>query len=100
MSAPIFFRVVIRLTAVGISLVATGSMGAQWKATGPGPFRYDDSANWEGGLINDKITNNPESEQAIQFTTDRTMPEGLLLQQSAPEGGRVFALNFKGRNAE
>ena len=100
MSAPIFFRVVIRLTAVGIFLVATGSMGAQWKATGPGPFRYDDSANWEGGLINDKITNNPESEQAIQFTTDRTMPEGLLLQQSAPEGGRVFALNFKGRNAD
>ena len=40
---------------------------------GPGPFRYDDTANWKGWLINNQITNSPGAEQTIVFTTDRTM---------------------------
>ncbi|HEY5743688.1 MAG TPA: hypothetical protein VIS99_14230 [Terrimicrobiaceae bacterium] len=50
-----------------------GNSGGQWTATGPGPFNYDDGADWNGGVIGDEITNNPGSEQTILFTTDRSM---------------------------
>jgi hypothetical protein len=51
--------------------MVAGNSGGQWTATGPGPFNFDDDANWNG-VISDEITNNPGSEQTMLFT-DRSM---------------------------
>jgi hypothetical protein len=95
-------RVSAMLAAVAVSVVlfAAGSLHGQWRATGPGPFRYEDPENWESGIINDKITNNPGSDQAINLTTDRKMPDGILVRRPAPAGGRAFALHFRARNGD
>jgi hypothetical protein len=89
-----------RLAAVAVLLLVLESSRAQWEATGPGPFRYEDLANWKNRVINDQISNSRGSEQTIQFTTDRRMPKGLLIQQSAPSGDRVYPLHFRGRNTD
>ena len=93
------FRAIWGLAAALVFLLVTEGLRAQWKAEGSGPFRYDDPQNWVDGVISDKITNDPGFEQTIEFTTDRKMPDGLLLRREAPPGGRVLALHFKGRNA-
>ena len=87
------------LIAVLVLLSPRGSLSAQWMATGSGPFRYDDSGNWEGGVINDQLASSPETEQTIHFTTDRTMPKGLLIRQPTSTDGRHYSVTFKARNA-
>jgi len=85
---------------MGMILLAMGTSRAQWRATGPGPFRYDDTANWKGWLVNDQLTNNPGAEQTIVFTTDRTMPKGLTIKQPKDASGAQYSLRFKARNAK
>jgi hypothetical protein len=80
-------------------LLAMTGLNAQWTATGSGPFRYDDVSNWQGGEINDRITNDPGAEQTIDFTSDRTMPKGLLIQQPA-DLEQHYGLKFRARDAE
>ena len=86
-----------RIAAVMVSLFLIEHSRAQWKATGPGPLRYDDVANWEGGAIDDQITNDPGAEQTIDFTSDRTMPKGLLIKQPA-SNDRHYGLMFRARD--
>ena len=40
--------------SVLILLFVIGNLRVQWTATGSGPLRYDDTANWKGWLINAK----------------------------------------------
>ena len=73
---------------------------AQWTATGAGPFRYEDVANWERGTINDQITNNPGVDQTINFTSDRAMPNGLLIKQPLASSERHYSLMFRTQDAD
>jgi autotransporter-associated beta strand protein len=88
------------MAVVALLLPFGPDLSAQWKASGPGPFQYDDPANWEGGMINDQLTGSPEAEQTINFTTDRSMPDGLLIRQPTSSEDRHFSVNFKARNAK
>ncbi len=99
MNSSILSLAIPRIAAVMVSLFLIEHSRAQWTATGPGPFRYDDVANWEGGAINDQITNDPGAEQTIDFTSDRTMPKGLLIKQPA-SNDRHYSLMFRARDAD
>jgi len=48
---------------------------AQWTATGVGPYQYDTTGNWNGGVINDTFTNNfgitVGTPQQIRFNTNQ-----------------------------
>ncbi len=76
------------------------SSGAQWTASGPGPFGYDDVANWQSGTINDQITNNPGADQTIDFISDRMMPKGLLIKQPLASSERHYNLIFRARDVD
>jgi hypothetical protein len=99
MNSSLLTLAIPRVAAVLVSLCLIENSRAQWAATGPGPFRYDDVANWEGGAINDQITNDPGAEQTIDFTSDRMMPKGLSIKQPA-SGDRHYGLMFRARDAE
>jgi hypothetical protein len=88
------------MAALGVLLLFRPDLNAQWKASGPGPFQYDDVANWEGEVINDQLMGSPEAEQTINFTTDRSMPEGLLIRPQASSDDRHYSVIFKARNAK
>ncbi len=87
------------LTAVVLFLLVENSQ-AQWIATGPGPFRYDDVANWERRVINDQIASNPGTDQTIDFTSDRTMPKGLVIKQPLATDQRHYSLKFRAQDAK
>jgi hypothetical protein len=97
MNSSILSLAIFRIAAAMLSLCLIEHSLAQWKATGPGPFRYNDAANWERGAINDQIINDPTAEQTIDFTSDRTMPKGLLIKQPA-SGDRHYGLMFRARD--
>jgi hypothetical protein len=97
MNSSILPLVSFRIAAVIVSLFLIEHSRAQWKAVGPGPFRYNDVANWEHGAINDQITNDPTAEQTIDFTSDRVMPKGLLIKQPVA-GDRHYGLMFRARD--
>jgi hypothetical protein len=95
---PILMR---RAALTALLLLWVGNSHAQWIATGAGPFNYDDTSNWKGGAINDQITNSPGAEQqTIVFTTDRTMPKGLLIKQPTDASDKHYPLAFKVENGE
>ncbi len=71
---------------------------AQWTATGAGPFLYDDIDNWKNSAINDRITSAPQAGQTISFTTDRSMPKGLFIEQPVSRDGSHHPLSFRARN--
>ena len=100
MNSSILSLAIPRIAAVMVSLFLIENSRAQWTATGPGPFRYDDVANWEHGAINDQITNNPGAGQTIDFTSDRTMPNGLLIKQPLASSERHYSLMFRARDAD
>jgi hypothetical protein len=89
-----------RAVFAALLLLWVGNSHAQWIATGTGPFNYDDTPNWKGGMVNDQVTNTPGAEQTIVFTTDRTMPKGLLIRQPTDAADAHYPLLFKVQNAE
>ena len=90
-----------RAALAALLLLWVGNSRAQWIATGAGPFNYDETSNWKGGVINDQITNSPGAErQTIVFTTDRTMPKGLLIKQPTDASEKHYPLTFKVENSE
>ena len=94
-----FSPISLLVTAL-VLLSPKGNVQGQWTASGPGPFQYDDLANWEGGVINDQLASSPETEQVIHFTTDRTMPNGFVIRQPTASDGRHYSVTFKARNAK
>jgi hypothetical protein len=89
-----------RAALVLVLLALAGNSRAEWKATGAGPFNYDDTANWNAGSINDQITNNPGIEQTIVLTADRDMPKGLLIRQPTDAADLHHRLVFKVQTGE
>jgi hypothetical protein len=100
MNSPVRSFSFLRLAATLLFFFLIENSPAQWTAIGPGPFNYEDIANWERGTINDQITNNPGIEQTINFTSDRVMPDGLLIRQPLGSSERHYSLMFRARDVD
>lgn len=57
-------------------LISPHRARADWLQTGAGPFEYNDTANWNGGIIDDVFpaSLNIAGNQAITFNADRVLP--------------------------
>ena len=82
-------------------LALSPTVKAEWTASGAGPFLYDSPSNWHDGTIDNIFTNDPgAAQQTVDFTTNRTLVDGFLIQVplSSDTAGTPFL--FRARNAD
>jgi fibronectin-binding autotransporter adhesin len=67
-------RFVLALLAAS---VLTPRILAQFTQTGAGPFDYNTSGNWSGGIINGIFSETPTTAQQVTFATNTALTTGL-----------------------
>ena len=63
--------------ALALACLAPGPAArAGWNQTGAGPYTYSDTANWDGGAIDHRFTNNLDASQTVQFNANTQRARG------------------------
>ena len=77
------FKHIASVVALGALCAAPSSSRAQWiQNSSAGPFNYTDSANWNGGVINNQFLTNVTTGLTINFPANYTLTSAMLLAWS------------------
>ncbi|GEM_PF-1451155 len=69
---PFHSSILSLLLAAGMMLAMAQRASADWTGSASGSQTYDDTANWSGGVINDRFTGVTNSGFVLNFNNDRT----------------------------
>jgi fibronectin-binding autotransporter adhesin len=81
--------------ALSATLAASPEAFAQFNQTGAGPYDYNDTANWNGGTINNQFSSNPTANQTVFFAEDTTLSSGWSISNTG-----TFSRTFIGSGAD
>ena len=77
-------RIVCLAIVFAVILSAPFTARAGWNQTGLGTFNYTNTANWDGGVIDDQFVTNLTANQTIQFSADRSVTNLTLAPYGTP----------------
>lgn len=81
--------------ALTASLAVTPGSHAQFLPTGAGPYDYDDTANWNGGTINNNFGANPTADQTVYFDGNLTLSSSWTINNTT-----LFNRSFVGSGGD